>query len=89
MTTFNYNRNIPNAPNNPSSDQPLMQINTNSIEDLLDVDHFSFGETNGGTHKQVQLINQILLSSIMIHLFILSEHGMKLLLLHGKESQFY
>lgn len=57
MPTFNYNLNIPNAPNNPSSDQPLMQINTNSINSIIDVDHFSFGQgNNDGRHRQAQLV---------------------------------
>lgn len=51
-----YNVNIPDAPNNPSNDQPLMQTNTNAIDTILGVDHVSFNITNppdGGTHKQV------------------------------------
>lgn len=54
-TTFNYTRDIPFSTNNPSSDQPKMQVNTNSTEDLLDIDHYSFGEALGGAHKQVQM----------------------------------
>lgn len=53
MVLFNYNRNIPDAPNNPSADQPLMKINTNSTDDLIDVDHFSFGENDGGYHRVI------------------------------------
>lgn len=55
MPLFAYNRNIPDGPNNPSADQPLMQINTNSTDDLIDVDHYSFDEANGGLHRQVQM----------------------------------
>lgn len=51
--TFAYTRDIPNPPNNPSSDVPNMKINTNSISDLINVDHQSFGVANGGTHKQI------------------------------------
>jgi len=55
MSFFDYNRDIPNAPNNPSNDQPLMQINTNSIDDLINIDHFSFENDDGGLHKQVRM----------------------------------
>lgn len=55
MTNFNYTRNIPNPPNNPSQDVPNMQINTNSVDDLINVDHFSFLQSNGGSHRHVQL----------------------------------
>ncbi len=47
-----YNRDIPDAPNNPSVDQPKMKTNTNSIDTLLAVDHIGFNATNGGIHKQ-------------------------------------
>ncbi len=53
MTTFNYNYNIPAANNNPSSDQPLMLENYQSINDLVAVDHVGFEVANGGQHKQV------------------------------------
>lgn len=45
MPSFNYFRDIPNGPNDPSDDQPLMQINTNSTDDLIAVDHYSFGSS--------------------------------------------
>lgn len=57
MPFFAYNRDIPDAPNNPSDDQPNMKTNTNSTDDIIDVDHYSF-ETTGpvlnidGFHKQ-------------------------------------
>lgn len=53
--TFTYTRDRPNPPNNPSSDVPDMLQNTNSIDDLISVDHFSFNVSEGGKHKQVQL----------------------------------
>lgn len=56
MPTFSYNLNIPNGPNNPSSDQPLMQTNTNSINSLISQDHFTFGTGNDGYHQQVNLV---------------------------------
>jgi hypothetical protein len=61
MTTFNYYANIPNAPDNPSFDQPLMQTNSQSINGIWSVDHVTFDGTGGsgspgssaGQHKQV------------------------------------
>jgi len=47
-----YNRDIPDAPNNPSVDQPKMKENTNSVYDIIDIDHITFEANNGGTHKQ-------------------------------------
>jgi len=55
MTNFSYNRDIPDGPNNPSNDQPLMKTNTNSTDDLINEDHYSFGVNNGGLHKQVRM----------------------------------
>jgi len=56
MPFYNYNNNIPFSTNNPSNDQPLMETNTNSINSIIGVDHFSFQNNNGGTHQQVQLL---------------------------------
>ena len=60
MPLISYNNNIPNPPNNPSADVSLMQQNTNSIDQIIAVDHFSFnvGTNNSGTHKQVTLTNE-------------------------------
>lgn len=58
MPLFVYNRNIPDGPNNPSVDQPDMETNTNSTDDLIDVDHFSFNDANGGLHRQVNFVNE-------------------------------
>ena len=58
MTTFSYNRDIPESGNDPSVDQPDLKINTNSIDDLINVDHVSFGLPNGGLHRQVTLLNK-------------------------------
>lgn len=54
MPSINYFRDIPNGPNDPSDDQPLMQINTNSIDDIIAVDHYSFGSSGNldGWHIQ-------------------------------------
>lgn len=53
MTNFTYNRDKPDAPNNPSNDQAPMKVNTNSIDDLIAVDHFSFNDNLGGYHNVV------------------------------------
>lgn len=53
MTNFSYNTGVPNAPNNPSIDQPVMLNNTQSIDGILDVDLVGFNADDGGTHKQV------------------------------------
>lgn len=47
-----YNRDIPDGPHSPSADQPNMKTNTNSIDDIINVDHYSFGVGNDGQHKQ-------------------------------------
>jgi hypothetical protein len=57
MPNFIYKDNIPFPTNNPSTDQPDMLTNTNSIDSIIGIDHFSFNNTNGGTHQQVQLFN--------------------------------
>ena len=61
MTTFSYYPNIPNAPDNPSYDQPLMQVNSQSINSIWSVDHVTFSGLSGsgapgssaGQHLQV------------------------------------
>ncbi|MBS3903751.1 MAG: hypothetical protein KGZ39_00310 [Simkania sp.] len=55
--SFTYTRDIPATNNNPSSDQPNMKENTNSIDDLIAVDHVSFGNATGGLHKQVHYVS--------------------------------
>lgn len=55
MVNVPYKRDIPDAPNNPSNDQPDMRINTNSLDTLIIEDHYGFGINDGGKHKQVQL----------------------------------
>lgn len=47
-----YNRDIPNGPNNPSADQPLMKTNFNTIDTVFQVDHLAFTSTNFGFHKK-------------------------------------
>lgn len=58
MPNFIYKRDIPFSTHNPSADQPNMQINTNSTDDIIKIDHYSFNDTNGGYHKQVNLVNE-------------------------------
>jgi hypothetical protein len=54
---LNFNTGIPSAGNNPSDDQPLMQVNTNSEDAIWTVDHYGFRDNNGGLHKQVRLVD--------------------------------
>lgn len=58
MPSIGYNLNIPAANNNPSQDQPKMQTNTNAINTLLSLDHFTFADGQAGRHKQVTLTNE-------------------------------
>lgn len=51
--SFTYTTGIPAAGNNPSSDQPNMQTNTNSIASIWGVDHYTFGSGLDGKHKQI------------------------------------
>jgi hypothetical protein len=60
MATISYNLNIPAANNNPSTDQPLMQTNTNAINTLLNIDHFGFKIPNGGWHQQSTYVDSTL-----------------------------
>ncbi len=60
MPTFTYNENIPFASNDPSDDQPKMQTNTNSINSIINVDHYSFESSGGrdGYHKPIHMFAQ-------------------------------
>lgn len=58
-TPLNYNRDIPDAPNKPSVDQPKMKTNTNSIDTLLAVDHVSFGPNTNGYHTIIHEVTQV------------------------------
>lgn len=54
MPTYTYTRDIPFEDNNPSDDQPIMKTNANSIDDIIDVDHYSFETSNqDGWHRQI------------------------------------
>lgn len=54
-SNFNYYLNIPDGPNNPSNDWPLMQTNTNSTAGIIGVDHIGFGQNNGGYHTIIHM----------------------------------
>jgi hypothetical protein len=58
MPVIGYNLNIPFATHNPSTDQPNMLTNTNAINTLVNVDHYTFDDSKAGTHKQVSLTNE-------------------------------
>jgi len=57
MPNFTYTRDIPFSSHNPSVDQPDMQINNNSIQDIIAVDHYGFndGDNLSGYHKIIHL----------------------------------
>lgn len=56
--TFTFNTTIPAAQNNPSNDQPIMLSNNVATNGILNVDHITFNEANGGQHKQVTFNNK-------------------------------
>ncbi len=53
--SFDYTNTVPATANNPSVDQPVLLVNTQSIEDILAVDHISFRAASGGEHVQVTI----------------------------------
>lgn len=56
--SFTYTTNIPASGNNPSSDQPKMQTNFNSINSIIGVDHNSFSSATAGYHNVIHFSNQ-------------------------------
>ena len=50
--SFTYTQNLPAAGNNPSNDQPNMLTNTNSIANIIAVDHVGFNTATAGQHEQ-------------------------------------
>jgi hypothetical protein len=56
---YTYTRGIPNPPNNPSTDVPDMQINTDSIDSALAVDHVPFNVNYTGYHEVIHLFTQL------------------------------
>lgn len=55
--TISYNLGIPDAPDNPSTDQPLMKVNNDNIATYVAVDHVAFNTTGSGKHNQVTFQN--------------------------------
>jgi hypothetical protein len=59
--SFTFYNSVPNAPNNPANDQPLMLTNNQSTYSLINVDHVGFGTTyaginnSGGFHTVIHL----------------------------------
>ncbi len=66
---MSYTLDIPNAPNNPSQDQPLMKANTNAIYTLIAKDHvtFGFGASSGHhtvIHQTVQSLDPVTIAGV-------------------------
>lgn len=55
---MSYTQDIPNAPNNPSQDQPLMKANTNAIFSYVAVDHVPFNQSVSGYHTVIHQTTQ-------------------------------
>ncbi len=55
---YHYTTTVPDAPNDPADDQPLMQINTASIGLWADVDHIGYNQGQGGVHNVIHLLPQ-------------------------------
>ena len=58
MPAFTYTRDIPDPDNDPSVDQPGLTVNTNSSDDIWDVDHYGFNDPDGGLHRYVRFTTQ-------------------------------
>jgi hypothetical protein len=56
--SYPINVNIPNAPNDPADDQPLMEQNFANISNYLNVDHVLAGQTGNGFHEQVTYFSE-------------------------------
>lgn len=57
--SFPYNPNLPNPPDNPSSDIAGMQTNAMTINNWTQVDHVGFNVATGGQHLQVTIPNPL------------------------------
>lgn len=55
MTDYTYTTGIPATNNNPSVDQPNMAVNTNSINNIIGEDHYTFNDSRGGMHQWVRM----------------------------------
>lgn len=58
MTLISYTLGIPNGPDNPSADQPLMKINNDHISQLIAIDHAGFNVNNSGNHNKSTYLAQ-------------------------------
>jgi len=55
MSFLTYTQGIPNTPNNPSNDQPIMKVNNDSNFAIWPIDHYGFNDNNGGKHKYIRI----------------------------------
>lgn len=53
-----FDSTVPDAPNNPSDDQPKMLLNNISAESIMEVDHIGYGVDNSGIHNLIHFNNQ-------------------------------
>lgn len=58
MSYETYNSGVPNPPNSPKVDVPIMKTNALAISNLISNDHFGFNNNAGGYHQQVHLKNE-------------------------------
>jgi hypothetical protein len=57
--SFPIDTTIPNEPNDPIDDVPLMRGNFNNINSYLKVDHFEAGGAGEGYHKEVTFFEKV------------------------------
>ena len=50
---MDYYTDIPAGSHTPGRDRPLMTTNTNSINSIIAIDHYTFGTGSDGKHKQI------------------------------------
>lgn len=55
---YTYDPTIPNPPNDPADDVFVMQTNSQSIFNIMKVDHIGFGSNQGGFHNLMHFITQ-------------------------------
>jgi hypothetical protein len=55
MTFLTYTAGIPNTPNNPSNDQPIMKVNNDSNNIIWGIDHHGFNDNQGGWHNIIRM----------------------------------
>ncbi len=54
MPSYTYISDIPDPTHNPSDDAPDMKTNTNSIKNIINEDHFTFGTGFDGYHDVIR-----------------------------------